>query len=103
MHPSAPESPRRIQSVLAGLEQAQRVAVRIMQAGLTPEPRLVDRRVLERDASCLELRDLLVKIVALEVDGCSGWRNDLSLVEGQCAVAVWTDKARIAIVSDDLL
>lgn len=103
VHPSARESPRRIQSVLAGMEQAQRVAVWITQAGLTPKPRLVDRRVLERDADCLELRDLLVKIVALEVDGCGGWRDHLSLVKGQCAVAVWTDKARVAIVSDNLL
>jgi len=64
---------------------------------------LVDRAVLEFEASSLEISDPLIEVVTLEVHDRRRHRHRHDALKRQRAVALRADKARVVLISDDLL
>src|SRR5262249_44722433 len=60
--------PRRIQPVLPSVIKTNSVPIRVAKIGLSPQPRLVDRLGLERDARSFEPLDCHIQIITFEVD-----------------------------------
>src|SRR3569623_2103831 len=69
------QPPGREAPVLVGLVEADRVAGRIGEARLAPQPALLGRELIERHPGALQPRDLGIKVLALEEQGgpCPGF------------------------------
>lgn len=83
------EAPGRVEAVLAGPEQAERVAVEVAEVGLAPQPGLVDGADVEHEALLRERGDPRVEVGALEVDDDAGVADEsVGVVQREGAVAV---------------
>src|SRR5262245_50156972 len=74
------DAPRRESAGFAGAVKEDDVAGRIAQASFAPHPRLVARAMFERETGLGQPLELLVEIVAFEIDG-SGRRNLLVRID----------------------
>jgi len=61
-------TPRRILAIVAGPEEANYIARRVCEAGLSPEPALIDGKLSELIPSGTKAIDLRVQMLTLEVD-----------------------------------
>ncbi len=106
LHVASWQTPGRVETVLARVEEADHVPVRVTEPGLAPEPALVDGAVLERVARPFQRGDSGVEIVALEVDGRRRplRQRTVGELDRERRVAVRAGEARVAVVSPhDLL
>ena len=88
--------PRRILAVFAGPEETDYVTRRILQPSLPPKPALINRKSGELESLGLEVRYLLIKIAALEVnDNAAIHSQGVNEVEGKGGITIQAFKAGV--------